>query len=221
MCFFVLIATVGVCQTDSTAAQARYPDRANVEKFRNDHQYRYDRDPAPPQNPVQKLWSWLIRRFFDGLRSNAYQNFWQYVLMAAVVCAAGWLFVKANLLKGAFERQPATKLAYSTLTENIHEIDFTALIQGAIENHNYRLAVRLYYLKALKDLADARVIDWQPNKTNRSYLQEVGNRPSLYEPFSHLTHQFEYIWYGDFPVSEVFFEEVKGNFTDFSGQINT
>lgn len=216
---YVLISTVGLAQSDSTAVHPRYPSRAKVEKYKNDRQYRYDRNATPPQSPLARLWDWLLRRFLTVLESSAYRNFWQYVLLAIVVAAAVRLIVKVIALNGILGKPAPTKISYNTQTENIHEIDFTGDIQRAIDLKDYRLAVRLLYLRTLKDLTDRNLIDWQPNKTNRSYLREIIGKPELHAPFNSLTQQFEYIWYGDFPVNEGSFELIKHDFNGFSGKL--
>ncbi len=93
----------------------------------------------------------------------------------------------------------SANLPYSESLENIHEIDFDAEIEKAVSQHNYRLAVRMLYLKCLKQLSDATLIKWQPEKTNSAYINEL-NDVVKRTAFKLLTRQFEYVWYGEFAI---------------------
>jgi len=51
--------------------------------------------------------------------------------------------------------------------QDIGELDITALLAQALASQNYRVAVRLYYLRALHVLAKTGKIVWKKDKTNR------------------------------------------------------
>lgn len=204
---------------DTITIQPRSPSAQHLDDFRNDKDYKYERNAPPPQNPLARFWDWLMRKFFEFFQSSSYQNFWQYVLLAAIGGLAVWLLYKAEFLGGLFGRKAEEDpLAYNRLTENIHELDFNSLIEEAIEQHNYRLAVRLFYLKTLKQLTDKQLIHWQSTKTNRVYVDELGNS-LLRKEFEQLTSQFEYIWYGEFRVTEAEFNLLKEQFQFFLGKV--
>ena len=121
--------------------------------------------------------------------------------------------------KNIFSKKPLeTILPYDVLNENIHEIDYDKELHRLISEGKFRLAVRLLYLRALKKLSDAQLIQWQPDKTNYNYLTEI-SKPELKNDFSQLTLQFDYIWYGDFPIDEQKFEPIKQSFNHFNNQI--
>ena len=129
------------------------------------------------------------------------------------------MLYKAEFLGGLFGRKAEEDLlAYHRLTENIHELDFSTLIEEAIEGHNYRLAIRLYYLKTVKQLTDKQHIHWQPTKTNRVYVDELGSSV-LRKEFEQLTSQFEYVWYGEFQVTETEFHLLRDQFQFFLGKV--
>ncbi|AEI48294.1 DUF4129 domain-containing protein [Runella slithyformis] len=234
LAFTLLLISVGPClhaqvnRADTTSVTApldasgivqRAPASNRLNYFRNDRNYSYRNDPPPPENPVAKFWYWFQRKLSEFLQSSAYENFWQYVILATIGGLAIWLLYKSEFLGGFLGRKAQEDpLAYNRITENIHELDFNKLIEEAIENRNYRLAVRMYYLKSLKQLTDKQLIHWQPTKTNRIYVDELGNS-RLKADFERLTSQFEYVWYGEFSVSESEFSVLKEEFSTFSGKI--
>ena len=98
-------------------------------------------------------------------------------------------------------------------------MDFEERIKEAVNNRDYKLAVRLYYLKMLKLLSDKKIIDWQINKTNSSYVKEV-KKINLHNQFEKITTIFEWIWYGEFPIDETSFVKVRNIFTEFNSDID-
>lgn len=200
---------------DRTPVTVRRPSAGRLADLRSSREYRYDRESRPPDNSLARFLDWLMRRVARFLSSSAYQNFWQYVFMLGVAGLVVWLLMKANIMGNLFSRESRQMpLAYATVTDNIHEIAFSERIEEAVEQRNYRLAVRLLYLQTLKHLTDRGLIVWQPDKTNRSYVYELAQTP--YRPdFEELTRQYEYAWYGDFPVTEPQFQTIRERFSQF------
>lgn len=205
-------------QFDRAPIFLRQPTAQRLRALRSSRDYNYQRATPPPNNASGKFWDWFARKLSDFFGGNSYENFWQYVVIVAFASAALWLVWKAEFLGSFFKSPTKTTLQYETLNENIHELNFAALIEQAAEAGNYRLAVRLYYLKTLKQLTDKNHIQWQPTKTNRSYVFELNNS-TLKPDFEILTQQFEYVWYGDFAVSKQNFEEIKTQFQTFSESV--
>ncbi|MNE89866.1 hypothetical protein D3C80_1873230 [compost metagenome] len=98
-------------------------------------------------------------------------------------------------------------------------MDFDKLIADAVESRNYRLAVRLYYLKTLKELNNRSLITWKPEKTNHNYITEL-SAVHLKEGFQQMTHQFEFVWYGEFDLAENDFNSIRHSYQSFHQQIN-
>lgn len=95
---------------------------------------------------------------------------------------------------------------------NLEQIDdLDPVIQQAIRQGNYPLAIRLYYLAILKALTESKAIVWKRDKTNRAYVQEMRNH-TFFEPFSTTTRVFERIWYGNATLQTPDFERIKPDF---------
>ena len=97
------------------------------------------------------------------------------------------------------------------IEENLEHTDLEGFIRRAIEQKNYPLAIRLYYLAIIKELSAHGAIQWKKDKTNRAYINEMeANR--LFEPFKKTTRIFERVWYGDTPFGEQDFAVVRPDF---------
>ena len=192
---------------------------ARLDELRSQHAFDY-REAPPASEEASSAWSRFWNRFFRWLLSKfdwvggySYEGFWRWVIYGLL--AAAVVFVVLKLLQvdltRAFGRAPRrAALDYETLSENIHELDFPTQLREAEEAGNLRLAVRLGYLALLKQLSDANLITWQPDKTNQTYLRELASqRPTLRPPFAELTRQFEYVWYGELPLTPAQYAEVR------------
>lgn len=102
----------------------------------------------------------------------------------------------------------------SDIEANIHVTDFKTLIASAEAEHNYRLAIRYYYLWLLKDLTNAELIEYDVEKTNSDYQNEITSK-SVKDGFSYTSYLYNYIWYGEFDVNETEFLKAKEAFIQF------
>ncbi|MBN8824129.1 MULTISPECIES: DUF4129 domain-containing protein [unclassified Spirosoma] len=201
---------------DRSPIRVRYPEADHLRDLQTDHDYQYGNDTPPPENPIARFFNWLFRKLAQFLSSKAYQNVWQYVILAAIACFVIYLLMKAEVLGFLFPKKAQSgALDYENLAENIHEIDFETAIDEAAAARNFRLAVRLLYLQTLKRLTDAGRVHYKPDKTNRQYVAELINSP-LQPDFETLTRQFEFVWYGDFPVDEQRFQAIQNQFRQFN-----
>jgi hypothetical protein len=108
-------------------------------------------------------------------------------------------------------RGQAGSIRLEEIEENIHESDLDAYIQQALQQGDYTLAIRLYYLAILKELSLSKAIRWKKDKTNRQYLQEMQQSP-LSEPFREVTRIFERAWYGSRPVGAGEYRQMEPKF---------
>ncbi|RZK53770.1 MAG: DUF4129 domain-containing protein [Pedobacter sp.] len=166
---------------------------------------------------------WFAKLFSGGgkhLPNTAFLIFLKYAAIVLAVALIVFIVMKIFGLDLKFltGKSKTVDIPYEESLENIHEIDFEDHLENAINSGNYRLAVRLLYLKTLKHLTDRNLINWQPEKTNQTYVAELGNE--VYKTdFAALTLQFEYIWYGDFYIDRDSFEPINQSFTQFNQQL--
>ena len=98
------------------------------------------------------------------------------------------------------------------------ESDFDALIRTALQNSNYRQAVRYQYLRTLHILADKNFIELAPDKTNFQYVREIANR-NHQNDFASLTLNYEYVWYGEFDIDKNIYQKIENNFTSLNQKL--
>lgn len=91
-------------------------------------------------------------------------------------------------------------------------------IEAAVTAGQYRLAVRLLYLQALRILETRQLITITKDKTNADYLRAL-YKTQWYGSFSGITLDYEYIWYGEMVLNEEQFKQVYGQFRAFKNEL--
>jgi hypothetical protein len=105
------------------------------------------------------------------------------------------------------------------LENNIHKTDFNTLIEEALLKDNYRLAIRYYYLLSLKQLANKEKIEWDSEKTNYDYYQEIKDK-TLKKQFQYISYIYDYCWYGEFNIEKTEFNTSEKAFKKLTDLIN-
>lgn len=95
--------------------------------------------------------------------------------------------------------------------QHIEAIDFDVLLSDALKKKDYRLAVRFHFLKLLKKLSQKELIDWHFEKTNSEYQHEI-TEPRLKSGFGELAYLYDYVWYGEQPMTEALFAKAQSRF---------
>ncbi len=200
---------------DRSAVTVRRPSTAQLRDLQTSRDYQYDNEPPPPDNSLARFVSYYWRQLMRLFSSKAYNDYGQYVVMLALAGFVVYLLRKANYLDFLFPaKAQSERLDYESSPEDIHGLDFGTAINQAIDDQHYRLAVRLLYLQTLKRLADAQLIRYQREKTNRQYVYELAGTPHQ-RGFDRLTQQFDYVWYGNAPINGEQFGQIQSAFRTF------
>jgi hypothetical protein len=104
-------------------------------------------------------------------------------------------------------------------TEDIFAINYQKEIDKAEGGGNYRLAIRLMFLRLLKDMAEKNIIQYKQDRTNFDYLLQLHDT-GYYDHFFRITRNYEYSWYGQFEVGEEAYSIIRNDFKQFDRQIH-
>ena len=207
-------------KSDSSKLQLRHFDSQKIKSYSQQSDFRYDQSVPVDDSLWNKFWAWFWRQFRGVATANYSASMFRYIIIAAFIALIVFVVIKFTgvdfrLFSG---KSKTITVPYTESSDNIHEIDFKTEIDKAIMNANYRMAVRLMYLRSLKKLNNSNLISWQPEKTNQTYIKEIAD-PHKREQFSLLTTQFEYIWYGEFFIDKENFNLVKNSYDEFNTEI--
>jgi hypothetical protein len=205
--------------TDTSHIKPRSFSADRINAYKADKTFQYVEETQGPKSDWTRFWDWIMEklRHLLGIGTSGIGYF---KIVIAVGILLIFVFIMWRLNRGALlaRRNTEGAMAYKVGQEDIQGIGFDQEIQKAIQSKNFRMAVRLLYLQALKNLADRGLIVWRANKTNAAYLNEIidqGQRQS----FADLTHQFENNWYGAIPIGEREFTAVADRFESFKMEL--
>ncbi len=217
-------------QSDSTATpkpvhiqekvNIRIPDKSKIEEYRKDPRFQYKKE--------ERGLSWwdrillAINNFINNLLGTVAESGMLSIVVLLIIVVVICLIVLKLIgvdYRTLLGKKELDKSDIDIYIENVHEMNFDALISNALRNKDYRLAVRFLYLKNLKQMSDKDIIEWSSHKTNYSYQYEIQNS-LLRSKFLETTLIFDYVWYGEFELDESKFTEVDSRMGDLNKMIN-
>lgn len=141
-----------------------------------------------------------------------------YILVAGAI-----LYVIVKILQN-INSSPAIDLdkgriyTLSEVEEKILEIDLNEILNNALLNKDYRLALRINFLIIIKMLSLKGKINWTKEKTNWEYYHEIKD-PSIAIKFKEIVVPFETIWYGEHELTEAQFNRLQPSYESFKNQV--
>jgi hypothetical protein len=195
---------------DTARVDLRVVPRGAIDRFRGESDFDYGRQLEAPES----LWNVIMRKIAQWMRdlmgADGVTTFWDVVTY--VIVGAALLFVVLRLLDADtrslfFRSKKAETAGAAEIDEDVRTIDFHEQIARALATGDFRLAVRLHYLRLLRDLDARGTIAWRRDKTDGDYLREVGDAP-MRSGFERATLLFEYVWYGDFPIDRRLYDQI-------------
>ncbi len=208
--------------SDTSHVEVRIPASTALDKFRSDSDFNYTQD----MEYGKTLWGtikYYIAKFFRSLHdidgSDKWLR-WLWIALLVGVAVFGLIKMLGVEVSGIFfSKPPATiDLSDTVIDENVDKEKLGAMLEKALDEKQYRLAVRLTYLIVLKRLAETEQIHWQADKTNHSYLNELGDK-TLRQPFANLTRLYEYVWYGDFDINAGHYKDIETDFNELNRRL--
>lgn len=141
-----------------------------------------------------------------------------YALMGALVI---YLLVRMFVneqFNALFTKKARSIIDIDLSEQHIESIDLDALMNDALKNKDFRLAVRYQFLKILKLLSQQNLIAWHFEKTNSDYEREI-KEGELQQEFKKASYLYEHIWYGEQPLDEVGYQKTDARFNKLKNLI--
>lgn len=200
----------------SDNVELRSFDAERIAAYRLESDLQYERElhtgPSPWERFKQWLARWLDSTLGETLTALLSRN---VVLLLCIVLLIIALVVLGKggirrVLYGASARQ-ATVVADA---EDIRELDLPSMIAEAERKGDLRRAIRLHYLLVLRKLVDRGILRWSPDLTDRDYVEQITDA-GLKRRFSRIAGVFQWVWYGESPMSPERYEVLRLSFIEF------
>ena len=149
---------------------------------------------------------------------------WQYTITRILswIGVIGILvFLVYKLIPGGsfffIRNRKNTERSIEELEEERSE-SLASMIESAMSKGDYRTATRYLFLQTIKKLSLKGYLEEGKNKTNYQYISELRKQPWVNE-FASLSMRYEFIWYGEYPVSGEMFEHIYKSFNLFQNKL--
>ncbi|MBK8053284.1 MAG: hypothetical protein IPK35_08450 [Saprospiraceae bacterium] len=190
------------------------PAQEEVRKFDENYKRRYesaefDYEIKPKsKNAFQRFLDWL---FGSGAKKSGSSNAGLYLVwflrIFAFLVIIYVVFAIVSILLGKkgnwlFDKKDEKRvITFPLQAEDIISGDFKTLYEKAMQNEDYKMAVRYRYLLLLQQLAKKNIISYHKDKTNSDYYYEIKDK-NISSSFSYVSYIYEHIWYGGFELQK-------------------
>ena len=236
-CF--LCINVGLSVFAQESDTSKYYDTERIEKqsiseedlkpFSGDEDFNYSEHLEHGDNIFDKFFNWLqniLIRIWEaifgaGSATGIILSIFKaipYIVLGFLIFLLVKFFLRLNSNSLKTGLGPNGSISISEEENIIKHEDISELISAAIDQNNYRLAIRYYYLLCLKAMTENDTIEWQPDKTNSDYINEI-KISALKKSFKQITKIYDYVWYGEFNIDFPKFELLKQPFIKLQHQI--
>lgn len=215
---------------DTSFIEQKSFDKKTLENYRNSGDFNYEEVKKEP-NFLQKIWNWIkkvlikILTWILGDFNKASGVLAQilriipYIIALLVMLFLIKMFLRVNTRNIIEGKTNISAVKFNTEEELIKSENLEELIKEAINNKNYRLSVRYYYLYLLQQMTEQNIIVWQQQKTNEDYIKEIKTK-ALQDDFISSTRLYDFVWYGNFDISEDQFSRAEKLFNNMKAKIN-
>ena len=217
-----------------------YNDRVASDPWTQNEDDAYLRENISRQNNADKTWKKLSRKLkYDQDKKkktkrkkdkkDSLNNFtgegwgeiirWIFIVLGIIVVLGLIVYLAqgGNFRQGQKINVDISDEKLDWIEENLPEADVQSPLDAAIASKQYRKAIRLYFLLIVQKLTIAGEIDWQKEKTNRTYILETYNK-DFHESFRTCVRIYERVWYGERTVNEDEFIKIEPIFKELANR---
>ena len=170
--------------------------------YANDPDYWTKKKEIPPRRRSSSIW--------DVLGAVL-----QYLLFGIFIVVLIYILVKIlSDSKIILFKRKTKQMDVPTEEEVVEEKDLASLILAAETKEQFRLATRYRYMQLLENLNARQLIRMHGELTNWDYIRQLGI-PQLTPKFRYLTIAYEYVWYGEFELTNDQYGHLKNKFETF------
>lgn len=189
-------------------------------------EFNYTFKTGESQNLLARFINWVgqgLSNIFGINISPQVLQIIEYLIYFLLVILAIYLIVKVLInenFNSLFQKKAKTINDINLTEEHIEGIDINKLLTQAIENKDYRLAIRYQFLLTLQKLSKNDIIEWHFDKTNSDYLSEI-EQPEIQKGFKQIAYLYDYIWYGEQRIDNNKYTKSVLDFESINKQIQT
>ena len=190
-----------------------------VDDFHSNRGFQYEKSRAEGLSFWQRFLLWLATKLAPLVGGEGNLVYVRNVVFILAVAFAVYKILRANV-QGVFY---AGKKNNSPLRVEQELPDANLDYDGLIENYSlagdYQMAIRFMFLKLLKLISEAGLLELHENKTNR-YYRNLLKGSAIEQDFDRLSKVYEYVWFGGVVPSATRFKGTQQEFFTTYSQLS-
>ena len=199
---------------DSSQVVVRQLDSHFIDVYRSQKEFNYTL-PPPETNFLQRLWIYLEHHFGGWEDFLVTMPLIFKILFGGLTIFLLFIAITTTRIYKLFYSDPEiASPEVSFVNRDYQPIDFDEAIFENVSKMQYRLAIRLFYLKIINALRLKDYIHFSKEKTNIDYLLDLTN-DDLKSGFHSITTIYNHVWYGELEISQEQYLRFETNFQSF------
>lgn len=204
---------------NTSVAQSESLDKESWQELRKDYSYGDVEEFEEEEDLDLDELDYNFKSPFSGFFSS---QFFTNAVIGLVIIVLVFLILRLMGVRVINRKIDRSQLNYDynldNLEDNLQETDLERILRLALEKNDFRAAIRIYYLKIIKEMSIQNWISWKKDKTNRQYIGELRGKPQQGD-FRELTRAFELIWYGELNITAEDYYKLDPLFSTFLKKI--
>jgi hypothetical protein len=206
---------------DSVEVNQRHFDTLELHAYKTNPEYNYENDPKYDSDLwgyIKGLISSFIRNLLGDKGADTFWNMFEYALVIMGVIFLLYALARLNRSPVFQKESKDREFDLEEIDEDSSDEKLESILKIALEQSNFRVAVRVQFLKILKLLDQHQIIIWKDFKTNADFASEIESS-SLKESFKELRWVYENIWYGEFAINQDYYNKFEIDVNRFNDHI--
>lgn len=140
---------------------------------------------------------------------NIDDSFWQPIffgIIIVVILVFILLIIRRSRIPVQVNERRTEARTLEEAEENLPDVTLNNIYSEALEEGDYKSALRIRFLMILQKMIDEQMITWKKWKTNEQYAAELSSG-HLQNLFAGIVKIFDEAWYGDVALTQSAFEE--------------
>ncbi|HRO42434.1 MAG TPA: hypothetical protein PL009_06340 [Flavipsychrobacter sp.] len=198
---FVLLMASAIYANGATVSNKQWQELTSDKSFgyKNEKEFKIVKQQNIAQNPFSKFIALLIAFFTTKTGKIIIWSI--FLLLLCITLFKAFLSDTTTLFSKQKKSVPEPFTETSTLPFDVLGTNWESYLKQAIKEENFRLAIRYSYMLLLQIMQQEELINYRTDKTNYDYYYEINNT-AIRHTFRQLTKQYEYTWYGNYPVQQ-------------------
>jgi hypothetical protein len=196
---------------DHKASVIRMVPDSVAERMKKEKDFLYANDPSYWEDDQAAHNNSFT--LIDAIGRSPLLKWLLYIMLIGVIVFAIYQVMVVNDFF-IFTRSRSKKKTKEEPDDELMSDNIEGKINRAVENKEYRLAIRYMYIKTLQLLHEKNKIKLHARSTNQDYVRQMQKHSGISQ-FRLLTRIYEYVWYGEFHPSDQQFDVIQTNFNQF------